>query len=137
MSEMDVIAGARQLPSGAHFFKCALQVNPFAYLAAHGRTSSFTGEEEYNAAIIKACHDEEVDAIAVTDHYRVRSSAGLIECSRAAGIEVFPGFEAVTKDGFICSVSLTRTGTSTIWSAFWGIVESTRNTRSHQRGSTT
>ena len=99
MSEMDVIAGARQLPSGAHFFKCALQVNPFAYLAAHGRTSSFTGEEEYNAAIIKACHDEEVDAIAVTDHYRVRSSAGLIECSRAAGIEVFPGFEAVTKDG--------------------------------------
>ena len=89
----------RQLPSGAHFFKCALQVNPFEYLVAHDKSSAFTNESEYNAALIEACQEQKIDAIAVTDHYRVRSSASLIECSKAAGIIVFPGFEAVTKDG--------------------------------------
>ena len=89
----------RQLPSGAHFFKCALQVNPFEYLVAHDKPSSFTNEREYNAALIEACQEQKIDAIAVTDHYRVRSSASLIECSKEAGIMVFPGFEAVTKDG--------------------------------------
>ena len=89
----------KRLPSGAHFFKCALQVNPFDYLIAHDKPSSFTNESEYNAALIEACREQEIDAIAVTDHYRVRSSASLIECSEAAGIKVFPGFEAVTKDG--------------------------------------
>ena len=89
----------RQPPSGAHFFKCALQVNPFEYLGAHDKPSSFTNESEYNAALIEACQEQKIDAIAVTDHYRVRSSASLIECSKAAGIMVFPGFEAVTKDG--------------------------------------
>ena len=99
MSERGVIAGTRQLPSGARFLKCALQVNPFAYLAAHGKASSFTNERDYNAAMVKACREQEIEAIAVTDHYHVRSSASLIESSKAAGIEVFPGFEAVTKDG--------------------------------------
>ncbi len=89
----------RQIPSGAHFFKCALQVNPFEYLVAHGNPSSFTNESEYNAALIEACQEQQIDAIAVTDHYRVRSSASLIECCEVAGIEVFPGFAAVTKDG--------------------------------------
>ena len=89
----------RQLPSGAHFFKCALQVNPFEYLVAHDKPSSFTNESEYNAALIEACQEQQIDAIAVTDHYRVRSSASLIECAKTARIKAFPGFEAVTKDG--------------------------------------
>ncbi len=95
MNETDM----RQLPSGAHFFKCALQVNPFEYLVAHDKPSSFTNESEYNAALIEACQEQKIDAIAVTDHYRVRSAASLIEHSKAAGITAFPGFEAVTKDG--------------------------------------
>ncbi len=95
MNETDM----KRLPSGAHFFKCALQVNPFEYLAAHDKSSSFTNESEYNAALIEACQEQKIKAIAVTDHYRVRSAASLIECSKSAGIMVFPGFEAVTKDG--------------------------------------
>ena len=95
MNETDM----RQLPSGAHFFKCALQVNPFEYLVAHDKPSSFANESEYNAVLIEACHEQKIDAIAVTDHYRVRSAASLIERSKAAGITAFPGFEAVTKDG--------------------------------------
>ena len=99
MRENDIVAGAQELPSGARFFKCALQVNPFEYLGRHGVLSQYRNEKEYNAAIIEACQDAKVEAIAVTDHYRVRSSAGLIECARAAGIAAIPGFEAVTKDG--------------------------------------
>ena len=74
-------------------------MNPFAYLAAHDKPPSFTNESEYNAALIEACHEQKIDAIAVTDHYRVRSAASLIERFKAAGITAFPGFEAVTKDG--------------------------------------
>jgi predicted ATPase len=99
VSEQNPIEAAQQLPSGAHFLKCALQVNPFGYLRAHGRPSSFNTEHDYNAAILAACRDLDIDVIAVTDHYRVSSAAGLIDCAKNAGIQVFPGFEAVTKDG--------------------------------------
>ena len=54
----------------------------------------FTNESEYNAALIEACQEQQIDAIAVTDHYRVRSSASLIECAKTARIKAFPGFEA-------------------------------------------
>ncbi len=99
MSNKDRIETARGLPSGARFFRCALQVNPFEYLGAHSKPASFRNEADYNGAIVEACRELEIEVIAVTDHYRVRSSAGLIACAHAAGIHVFPGFEAVTKDG--------------------------------------
>ena len=90
---------AQQLPSGARFFKCALQINPFEYLTSHGKTSSYQIEDDYNAAMVTACISERVDAIAITDHYRVRSSERLINAANTAGIKVFLGFEAVTRDG--------------------------------------
>lgn len=99
MSEKDPIEAARRLPSGARFLRCALQVNPFEYLGAHGKPTSFKSEQDYNAAIVEACHTLGIDVIAVTDHYRVGSATGLIECATEAGIHAFPGFEAVTKDG--------------------------------------
>jgi hypothetical protein len=33
---------ALSLPNGARFFKCALQVNPFAYLKRHAKNTSFS-----------------------------------------------------------------------------------------------
>ena len=99
MSEKDNDAYARDLPSGARFYKCALQLNPFEYLGRHSVPSLYRSEREYNAALIAACKEADVDAIAVTDHYRVYSSESLIQCAQAAGITAFPGFEAVTKDG--------------------------------------
>lgn len=99
-----VIGGALTLPSGARFYRCALQVNPFQYLSRHCKPTSYTDETTYNNAIIQACKDEGVEVIGVTDHYRVRTSQTLIEAARDAGIVVFPGFEAVSKDGvhFLC-----------------------------------
>ena len=93
------LTAAEQLPSGARFYKCALQVNPFAYLQRYNKKSSFRTEAEYNAAIISACHEQEIEIIGVTDHYRVQESEGLVQAARASGLHAFNGFEAVSKDG--------------------------------------
>jgi energy-coupling factor transporter ATP-binding protein EcfA2 len=87
------------LPNGARFFRCALQVNPFDYIVRHHKPTTFIAEADYNAAIVAALVDNDIEVIAVTDHFRVRASASLIDAARAAGIVVFPGFEACTKDG--------------------------------------
>jgi hypothetical protein len=95
---------ALKLPNGARFYRCALQVNPFAYLSRHGKQTTFTTEDEYNAAIITACNEVGIEVIGVTDHYRIQASLGLLKAARAAGLFAFSGFEAVTKDGvhFLC-----------------------------------
>ena len=91
--------GASTQRRGARFLRCALQVNPFSYLLRHSVDTPFDGEDKYNEAIVEACRRAGIDAIAVTDHYRARSAKGLISLAESAGIFVFPGFEAVTKDG--------------------------------------
>lgn len=98
------LQNALKLPDGARFYRCALQVNPFAYLSRHNKQTAFRTEAEYTAAIIAACLETGIEVIGVTDHYRVHESAGLVQAARAAGIFAFGGFEAVTKDGvhFLC-----------------------------------
>lgn len=99
-----VLNEALCLPDGARFYRSALQINPFAYLGRHNKQTSFTNETEYNAAIVQKCRDLSIEIVAVTDHYRVKHSAGLVQAARAAGIFAFGGFEASTKDGvhFLC-----------------------------------
>jgi len=98
------IKTALNKPHGARFYRCALQVNPFEYLKRHNKETKFKDEESYNAAIVKACIDQQIEVIAVADHYRIKSSENLINAAVAAGLIVFPGFEAVTKEGvhFLC-----------------------------------
>lgn len=100
----DRMQAALNLPNGARFYRCALQVNPFAYLKSHGKPTQFKSEEEYNKAIVETCLEVGIEVIAVTDHYRVKQSASLVHTARNAGLYAFNGFEAVTKDGvhFLC-----------------------------------
>lgn len=93
------IKKALDLPNGARFYRTSLQVNPFEYLIRHSKVTSYTDEASYNAAIVEACEDQGIEVIAVTDHYRINSAVGLIEAAETAGIIVFRGFEAVSKDG--------------------------------------
>jgi hypothetical protein len=104
MTVSEKLRAALELPDGARFYRCALQVNPFAYLARHAKATTFATEDEYNAAIIDMCQELDIEVIGVTDHYRVQHSASLISAARDAGIAAFGGFEAVTKDGvhFLC-----------------------------------
>ncbi len=98
------LAKALDLPNGARFYRCALQVNPFPYLGRHQKQSNFADEKAYNDAIVAACLANGIEVIAITDHYRVKESETLAAAAKAAGIIVFPAFEAVTKDGvhFLC-----------------------------------
>ena len=95
---------ALELPNGARFYRCALQINPFAYLRRHHKQTTFESETEYNDAIVEACLENGIEVVAVTDHYRVQSSMTLVRAARDAGLWAFGGFEAVSKDGvhFLC-----------------------------------
>jgi hypothetical protein len=95
----DPVQRALDLPDGAHFYRCALQVNPFEYVQRYHKPTSFTDEGAYNGAIVKACQANHIDVIAITDHYQARTAERLREAATQAGIHVLPGFEAVTKDG--------------------------------------
>lgn len=48
---------AMELPGGARFFRCALQVYPFEYSTRHGKQTAFNSEAECNRAIIQRCRD--------------------------------------------------------------------------------
>lgn len=100
----DRMQAALRLPNGARFYRCALQVNPFAYLDRHNKKTTFTSEDSYNKAIIETCLETGIEVIAVTDHYRVKHSGSLVRAARNAGLNAFSGFEAVAKDGvhFLC-----------------------------------
>jgi energy-coupling factor transporter ATP-binding protein EcfA2 len=94
----------QQLPSGARFYRCAFQVNTFDYVKRHKHPTSFKDEASYNAELVAALKSGGVEVIGLADHYRIQSGTALMEAARAAGIVVFPGFEAVSKEGvhFLC-----------------------------------
>ncbi len=86
--------------NGAQFYRCALQVNPFSYTQENGKMQhGFTNEDDYNAALVAALTAAGVKVIAITDHWKARTAAGLRDVAEAAGITVFPGFEAATDLG--------------------------------------
>jgi len=92
------IRKALELPNGAQFFRCALQVNSYEYQKRHGNEPDFESEEAYNEALVRACKENGIHVIGVADHSRIRSAESLIEKARESDITVFPGFEAVTND---------------------------------------
>ncbi len=104
MTRSQALNEALKQPNGARFYRCALQVNPYAYHGRHAKQSTLQNEADYNAAIIEACRANNIEAIAITDHYRVSDSLGLINAARAASVFVFGGFEAASSDGvhFLC-----------------------------------
>lgn len=93
------VASVRAADKSARFVRCALQVNPFAYLERHGKATTFADETSYNAALVDACRKHDIGAIGVTDHFEIASSTGLIAAAEDADIAAFPGFEAVSSDG--------------------------------------
>ena len=104
MKVSEALEGALNLPGGARFFRCALQVNPFGYLRRFGKETRFTSETEYNKAIINACRENCIEVIGVTDHYHAEGSKKLVRSAREAGLFAFLGFEAVASDGvhYLC-----------------------------------
>ena len=95
----EALRQALRQPAGARFFKCALQVNPFAYAKQYRNETRFPDEDSYNRALVEACVASGIEVAALTDHYRVEGIDRLAAALRACNVTVFPGFEAETSDG--------------------------------------
>lgn len=93
------ITEALKLPRGARFYRCALQINPFEYVAREKKQTQFQDESAYNTAMVQAFIDNEIEVIAITDHHRCHTGESLAEAARRANIIVFPGAELETKEG--------------------------------------
>lgn len=79
--------------------KAALQVNPYGYVGNPSPAQRFPDEATYNAALLDACEAEGISLIAITDHWRASTGAGLIDAARLRGVTALPGFEAISRDG--------------------------------------
>ena len=103
-SHLESMITTKDLRNGARFFRCALQVNPFEYIIRYNKITKYNSEEKYNQAMVEACLENDIEVIAVTDHYQIKHSKTLLNVARKAGIIAFGGFEAVAKDGvhFLC-----------------------------------
>lgn len=93
------IEGVLNLPSGAKFFRCALQVNPFSYLKNNRGEDHGLSEEEYNSLLISKCLESGIMVIAITDHNQVGGINAIRKMAEPSGITVFPGFEVASSEG--------------------------------------
>ncbi len=93
------LAVALEQPAGARWVRVALQVNPFEYSGANAPRNSYADEAAYNEAIVAKCKELKIEMVAITDHWRVDSAAGLIGACERAGIVALPGFEANSESG--------------------------------------
>jgi hypothetical protein len=84
---------------GARWMRAALQVNPFGYVGNPSPSKKFADEATYNAALIAELHAQQIELIAITDHWNASSASQLIADAEAGGIAALPGFEANTSEG--------------------------------------
>lgn len=84
---------------GAHWVRAALQVNPFGYVGAGAPSNAFETEPDYNKALLDACEAEQIEMIAITDHWCIDSAEQLIADAAARNIVALPGFEANSAEG--------------------------------------
>ena len=99
MSERNVIADTQQPLSGAHFLKCALQVNPHHY-ASTFRGQEVDGDAEtHAAAIVEKAVENGVSVLAITDHNSVSGISAFRQAASNRCVTIFPGFELSSSEG--------------------------------------
>ncbi|XKG65879.1 hypothetical protein LG336_08210 [Mesobacillus maritimus] len=81
----------------AEFYKCALQVNPYSYVAYRGGKHD-TSEEEYNQLILENCISKDIKVVGLADHGNIETAERLRDLLNENGITVFPGFEIATAE---------------------------------------
>ncbi|OCA88154.1 hypothetical protein A8F94_10100 [Bacillus sp. FJAT-27225] len=81
----------------AEFYKCALQVNPYSYIAYRGEDHTLD-EEGYNQLILENCISENIKVVGLADHGNIETSEKLRKLLSDNNIVVFPGFEIATAE---------------------------------------
>lgn len=98
-SEMDVIAEALGRPSGAHFVRCALQVNPHHYRETYKASPNEGDALSHATSLVVKARELGIGVLAVTDHNSVRDVDTFREAALGSGVTVLPGFELESTDG--------------------------------------
>ncbi len=93
------LARTRQLPNGASFHRCALQVNPHHYAKTFRGQPGNGDAEAYAEAIVKKAAEVGVSVLAITDHNDVSGVPAFRAAAADRGIQVFPGFELSSSEG--------------------------------------
>ena len=99
MAADDVITQARELPSGAVFHRCALQVNPHHYDSTYRGNAPSGDTVGHAGAIVQKASDLGVSVLAITDHNHVGGVAAFRAAAEGRGIHIFPGFELSSSEG--------------------------------------
>lgn len=99
MTSKDPIARARELPAGAVFYRCALQVNPHHYGATFRGQSGGGDARAHAKAIIEKAAEIGVQVLAITDHNDVSGVPEFRSAAAVHGIHIFPGFELCSSEG--------------------------------------
>lgn len=87
------------ITSGARYYRCALQVNPYGYAERFRGEQSLLSEGAYAEALVGKAVDLGISVFAVTDHNHVGGIAAIREEASKHGIHVFPGFELSSSEG--------------------------------------
>ena len=99
MAADDVITKARELPSGAVFHRCALQVNPHHYDSTYRGNAPSGNAVDHAGAIVGKASDLGVTVLAITDHNHGGGVSAFRAAAKGRGIHIFPGFELSSSEG--------------------------------------
>lgn len=90
--------------TGAKFWKCALQVNPYRYAEMYRKQSHGLTEEAYNKQLVDICLEEGIKVLGIADHGSVEDIEAIRHAAEPNGIVVFPGFEIASSEQahFVC-----------------------------------
>lgn len=88
-----------RLSSGAHFLRCALQVNPHSYREQFRGQQTPGDETSYKKAIVEKAKENGISVLAITNHNDAKAATAFQEAAEGQGITIFPGFELSSAEG--------------------------------------
>jgi len=86
-------------PTGARFYKCALQVNPHHYGKTYRGEQSAGDATGYAQAIVDTADRLGIEVLAITDHNSVSAVQAFRSAASNRRVHIFPGFELSSLEG--------------------------------------
>ncbi len=99
MNHIDPIAKALELPGGAVFHRCALQVNPHRYAGDFRGESPQGTEADHARSVVDKAVELGVSVLAITDHNDVSGVPTFQAAAEGRDVHILPGFELESTDG--------------------------------------
>jgi DNA repair ATPase RecN len=97
-SPWPVLSGADDLPRGAVFHRCALQVNPHHYSGTN-RGMPLPGDPDtFAREMIAKAVALNISVLAITDHHRVDDIPRFRAAAAKSSVRIFPGFELTSSE---------------------------------------